>query len=236
MDQFKFLSYNLEWTPKTKYISVNQLLELIKKENPDVFILQNIDASFFEKLGREMNYLGYKRYFSENYQSRKHNDIMFSKLPVIGTKFYEYQKNTDRNGIFLLEISYNNRLINIASTQIDNLPYLQSHQLGNLNKILEKHIDSSEAIILGIDTKAFEYSQITTNEGWYDAWYEVGTDKEKYTLDSSKNHMAQHPYKDRPDRIWYKSYNKNFSCDNFGFVGMDMDISPHYGIMCTFSF
>lgn len=237
MDQLTFLSYNLEWSPKTSYKSVNQFLELVKKENPNVIALQNIDGSFFEKLGREMNYFGYKRYFPENFQSRKRSDIMFSNLPIITTKFYEYQKNTDRNGIFLLELSHGDRIITIATTQIDSLPYLQTHQLNNINKMLEKHMDSSEAVILGIDTKAFEYSQISTNEGWYDAWYEVGNDFQKYTLDSSTNHMTPYPFKDRPDRIWYNSIsNKNFSCDNFAFVGMDMDISPHYGILCKFSF
>lgn len=232
----KFISYNLLWNNSTKEYSIKQFFDLVKNENPDIIALQNVNVTFFEKLGREMGYLGYKKYFPENFQIRKSGDMIFSKYNVENSKFIEFQKNTDRKGIFLLELSINNKNIFVCTAQIDNLPYLQTYQLNNINKLLEKHINQDKPIILGIDTNILEYLSINKIEGWYDAWYEVGIDNEKYTLDSSTNYLTPKPFMDRPDRILFKIGNSsnNFSCEKIKLLGIDCDISPHYGLMGIF--
>lgn len=238
MDQLlKFISYNLQWSKTTKDTRVAQFLELVKKEEPDVIVLQNINVVFFEKLGREMGYIGYKKYFPDNFQQRSLSDIIFIKNIIAGNSstFIEFQKNTDKKGIFLLEIQIQNKKICVCTAQIDKLPYLQTYQLNNINKLLEGYI-SNNPIILGIDTNAPEYLNINKIDGWYDAWYECGVDSEKYTLDSTRNTLAPEPFFDRPDRVLFKSKDGELQCEKFKLIGMDYEISPHYGIMCMFSF
>ena len=233
----KFISYNLEWNTfdKSYEINIKKILNIVKKENPDVIVLQNISTLYYEKLGREMGYIHYKRYIPESFQQKNIGDIIFSKYSFENVVYLEFQKNTEKKGIFLLGMNLTeNSKLWICSAQLDKLFYLQTYQLSNINKMIEKYVLPADSVIMGIDTKSFEYNDTSTLEGWYDAWYECGTSCTKYTLDSLSNHLATPPFLDRPDRVWYKS--TLVECNSFRLLGENEDISSHYGIACNFTY
>jgi|694.fasta_scaffold81298_4 hypothetical protein len=230
MDTINFIAYNLDW--KSDYFDrLKIILEVVQKKQPTLIIFQNVRLSLYEKFGREFSYLGYKKYLPDNFQNRKKGDIVFSKFIFDKIKFIEFQKNTDKRGIFILSSIEKN--LSLCIVCLDSISYLQKYQLSNLNKILEREIPNENNFILAIDTSSMEYSDINTIEGWYDAWYEVGTSENKFTLDFERNSLTPKPYQDRPDRVWYKG--KTIECNTFNLIGYDLGISSHLGIECNFA-
>jgi hypothetical protein len=230
MDITKIIVYNLDWK-SDHFERFKILLDVIQKNQPSIIVFQNVRKSLFEKFGREINYLGYKKYLPENFQNREKGDIVFCKFVFDKTNFIEFQKNTDKKGIFIL--SSTEKKISVCVTCLDSISYLQTYQLSNLNKIIEGVVPNENNLILAIDTSCMEYNNINTLEGWYDAWFEVGTSKNKFTLDFETNYLTPKPYQDRPDRVWYRG--KTIDCNNFNLIGYDLGISSHYGLMCDFS-
>lgn len=228
----KIISYNLNWAVENYPKRINNLLELIKKNKPDVVIFQNIRTLLYEKIGREMKFIGYKKYLPENFQSRELGDIVFCNFPFDKFYFTEFQKNTNKKGVFIL--SSTEKKINICVTTLDSISYLQSYQIANLEKIIDKILSPESTVILAIDTSSLEYNDVSIIDGWYDAWYEMGTDQNKYTMNSETNHLTPKSYKDRPDRIWYRG--KTIECKNYDLIGENLNISSHYGIMSSFSY
>lgn len=143
---FTFLSYNLNLTEKDEDKIFN-FLELVKEMNlsqticgdVDIIALQGIPLQFFEKIGREMGYLGYKKYFSENFQSRQLGEIIFSKIPVITSKFIEFQKNINHKGLFLLYLNLSGDEVE-SKKDVSNIKNI-SQNIPNKKKVENKNID-----------------------------------------------------------------------------------------------
>lgn len=243
MSTLIFLSYNLDCQSKHYEDRLKNFLILIKtySDRINVLALQNVYISSYEKLGREMGYIGYKKVLPENFQSRNIGELFFIKTSytVSSSYFLEFQKNTERKGIFIISIDniISNEKLWFGTTQLDSLAYLQTYQLERMNKMIDNVIPKDDNIIIGLDTKSLEYNNINTIEGWYDSWYEAGSDKEKYTLDYTVNRLTPQPFKDRPDRVWYRQGSKfKIDCEESNLFGhkCDLPISSHFGVLTHF--
>lgn len=243
MYYISIIQFNLEWSEMVDASKISSFLMMIKEKNADVIILQNISKNYFEKLGREMGYLGYKKYIPDNYKECISGVILFSKVHKVDSTFLEYHKNTDHKGIFLVSFPFpfeaGEEKIYIATTVLDELSYIKTHQLSNFDKMIHKVVDTTYNIIAGVDIHSRDYEKIETAEGWRDAWYESGTEREKYTMNYMENEQTPPPFLDRPDRVWYYqgSASKNLDCVHFELIRKkDENISKHYGIFSIFCY
>jgi hypothetical protein len=243
MYYISIIQFNVEWGEDVVPHRIDSFLAGMKEKNPDVVVLQNISKNYFEKLGREMGYLGYKKCIPDNYKECIWGSILFSKASKIDSVFIEYNKNTDHKGIFLVSFPFpfeaGEEKIYIGCTVLDKLSYIKTNQLANFNKMIHKQIEPSYNIIMGVDTFSRDYEKVETVEGWKDAWYESGTESEKYTLNYIENEQTPAPFLDRPDRIWYYegSSSKKLDCVHFELIRKkDKNISSHYGIFSIFSY
>ena len=111
-------------------------------------------------------------------------------------------------------------------------------QIENLSRTL-REIPDTDTIIFGGDTQISEYQiGLKQPDGWYDAWYEAGSDSHKYTYNSDINLLVVPPYKDRLDRVWYRSGTQELECVECKLYGHDSEtaISSHYGVWVKFRF
>jgi len=243
------IQFNLDWS-ESMYSDpfykkdITTFLDIMKERNSDIVILQNISKIYFEKLGREMSYLGYKKYIPDNYKDCTQSSIIFSKTAKLEEGFFlEYQKNTDHKGIFLISFPFpfemGEEKIVIGTTVLDKLSYIKTNQLFNFDKMIHSKITKDHNIIIAIDVNSRDYEKISTMGDWKDAWYESGTDKEKYTLDFMENGRTPNSFLDRPDRVWFLegTSSKKIDCIHFELIGKrDKIISSHYGIFSIFSY
>lgn len=92
----KFISLNIE---KDRHIE--DVLEFLEKENPDVVCLQEIFIEHFEKFKKD---LGMQGVFAQQMFWRTEDEVVhkegvaiFSKFPISGSGVIPYTKNTDAN-------------------------------------------------------------------------------------------------------------------------------------------
>jgi len=237
--EFTFLTYNLDCQNYNFEERLRSFLDEIKENPPDVVVIQEGTRLSYEKLLREMGLLGYKRQLLDVMNSRATGEIIFSKFPISSGDYLSFKKSSERRGISYLKLDiWGIDNIWICTSQFDNTNALSRTQIKTLNTVLKK-IPERDNIIFGGDTRISEYQgDLSCPDGWYDSWYEAGNDKEKYTYDSETNFLVKPPYKDRPDRIWYRPSTKGnrIECIDCKLYGHDSPktISSHYGVWAKF--
>jgi endonuclease/exonuclease/phosphatase family metal-dependent hydrolase len=232
------LEYNLEKR-------LDEFLNRMKIDSPDIVVVQEGTRVCYEKLLREMGLLGYKRQICDIMNHRPVGELLFSKYPVSSGDFIPFRKTAENRGISLFRVDLGRKdvpVVWIGTTQLDSTVAIARSQIRDLNFLL-KSIPGENFFILAGDFRISEYqADLKEPEGWKDAWYEAGSDSEKYTIDHTTNLLVNPPYRDRPDRVWYRplrnSAHEQVVCESCTLYGRDSTttISPHYGVMAIFSF
>jgi hypothetical protein len=242
IQEFSFVTFNIDSRPFNREERLNAFIEKIKSEPPDVVVIQEASRVIYEKLFREFKLLGYKRQLRGEVDEREDVEIMFSKFPIIEGGYIPFRKTLEKRGIsfFRIEVFGNKNFI-IATSQFDSQVSHSRNQTVTLDNHLKNILSPSDNLIFGGDTKISEYQKdLSQNppEGYIDSWYESGKDEEKYTYDSTVNFLVPKPYKDRPDRVWYKPSSKGYrvTCTESKLYGRDFHvaISSHYGVWVKF--
>lgn len=256
--EFTFVTYNIDGRKIQRDERLRAFLEKIKSNQPDIVVVQEGTRLTYEKLLREMGLMGYKRQLLDIMNSREYGELIFSKFPISRGNYLHFRKTSENRGISYLKINLEDfRIPNekegthepyslwICTSQFDEQQALSRMQINNF-PILMRHFPKEDIVIFGGDTRILEYQKdLSEPEGWYDSWYEAGNEVSKYTYDSSINFLVKIPYKDRPDRIWYRSPlqtnyvpNKNIKieCEDCKLYGEDnsIAISSHYGVWAKF--
>lgn len=231
--KISLLSFNLYWESNENHTEhIKTFLCTVNERKPDFVIVQNISPLFFEKLGREMNYLRYKKTFPELSGKNFLGEIIFTKKEIKKNIFIEHQKNLDHRGIFMIEMEDSKYYI--GSCRFDKLNFVKNKQLSNLDKMVRGTTQDKRNIILCVDINSFDYEKFDMPENWKDTWYEYGTEKEKYTLNHEKNILCNPPNMDRPDRIWFFSTDNSIECNHFELV-KNSPLSAHFGIYAIYT-
>jgi len=238
INKFTVLTYNIDKREYNMLERIVAFVNVIKVSMPDFVLLQETTKISLEKLVREIHLLGYKRYIPDNERQRTTLEVIFTKYPVKKSFYIEFRMSPERRGLTCINVSIHDKYnIWLVTSQFDKNSTLKKSQLTEMKPLLKKNgVDITDNVIFGGDTGIFEYQKdIGCPDEWLDAWYEAGTDKEKYTIDYEKNPYVLQPHKDRPDRIWF-SDNKRILCENCEFFGEDSEIviSSHYGVLATF--
>lgn len=239
--EFSVVTYNIDRREFNCEERLNSFLKYIKKTPPDVILVQEGSRLTYEKMMREMGHMGYKRYLPEISSKRNHCEVIFSKHPIGQMKYHLFRRATDYRGLTIFKLGlwkekhYGN--VWICTANLDFSPAFKRDQIDMIHHML-KYIPTSDTIIFGGDVGIFKYQKdFKPPIGWYDGWYEAGSEKEKYTYNSDENLLASPPYKDRLDRVWFRPGNKpGVECLESKLYGNDSEtvISSHYGVWTKF--
>ena len=238
--EFTLVTYNIDGRKLHREERLKAFLEKIASSLPDIVVIQEGTRVTYEKLLREMGLLGYKRQLLEIMNTRETGEIIFSKFPISDGKYFSFRKTTDHRGISCAKLDIEGTNVWICTSQFNEQTSLYRIQANELQSTLV-HIPKYDNVIFGGDTRILEYqNDITHPKGWYDAWYESGNENSKYTYNSKSNLLVKHPYKDRPDRVWFRSSTideyPTLECIDCKLYGDDcsVTISSHYGVWTKF--
>ena len=187
---------------------------------------------------REMLHLKYKSFFPPEIKNRKTGELIFSRHPILEKEYQRFQKTSQDRGLLRIKVEIDGIPIHIFTSQLEvgaSATFLRRAQVEIFESVIKK-ID--ESIIFGGDTGILEYQRdISQPKGCWDAWYEAGSESTRYTYDSITNLLVPHPFKDRPDRVWYRmSEAGKITCQKCKLIGdnEEMEISSHYGVLARF--
>lgn len=238
-NKFSVVTYNLDGRQHNYEERLNAFIEQIKIHSPDVVVIQEGSRLTFEKLLRELGHLGYKRLLPDIMHHRQTGEMVFSKFPISQTNYINFKLATDNRGLTVIKIDvWGREGIWIVTSQLDEKIAMKRQQLTSIPTLL-RFVPKEDTVIFGGDTRIFEYQDLPAPEGWYDAWYEAGSTAYKFTLDSETNLLANPPFKDRPDRVWFRlGSGSRMICVDCKLFGHDSQtaISSHYGVIATFEF
>jgi len=261
--EFSLLTYNLDARKYDFERRFKDFINLIRSNQPDIVLVQEVNRILYERLLREFGNMKYKKVLLEEMRSKDVGEFIFSKFPVVDVEFKRFYRTNQDKGITRAKINIEGKNIEIYTSQLEvgaEFSSIRRTQISSFNtifnksskenkdksskKIKDKVLNSIDTgnIIFGGDTRILEYEKdIIQPEGWIDAWYEAGTSSNKFTFDSVRNFSTPTPYKDRPDRIWFKpSTAKDLSivCIEHKLLGthLEEEISSHYGVWAKFWF
>jgi len=212
---------------------------VVKESPPDFILLQETTRISLEKLVREMNILGYKKYIPDNNTQRSSLEVIFSKHPIKKSFCVEFRISPERRGLTCVSVDvWGKGNLWLITSQFDVNTTLKKAQIVEIPSLLKKSgIDVTDYVIFGGDTGILEYQKdFSCPENWLDSWYEAGTNAEKYTADHESNPYVPSPHKDRPDRVWFKDF-EGILCEECRFFGnkSDVVVSSHYGVLTSFT-
>lgn len=232
---FSLVTYNLDSQEFNFEERLYSFIALIKKESPDIVLIQEGRKYTYEILGREMSQLGYKYKLLDMHKKRKTGELIFSRHTINEYRFIPFNHNAEYEykGMTIVSLDIMGETIVVATTQLHHTTPLQTKQLKSIPQIFKKYTSENLPIVLGGDFQLSSYQTIDIPKGWEDAWDEEGTDLDKFTIDNENNILVSPPIKDRADRIWYTS---RLECQEFKLIGIDHkpSISTHYGIKVEF--
>jgi len=236
---FTVVTYNLDGREHNYEERLAAFISQIKTHSPDVVVVQEGTRLTFEKLLRELGHLGYKRLLPDIMHHRQMGEMVFSKFPISETRYLSFKLASDNRGLTVIKIDvWGRKGIWIVTSQFDEKISMKRQQLNSIPALL-RFIPPDDTVIFGGDTRILEYQDLSAPEGWYDAWYEAGSSEHKFTLDSETNLLANPPFKDRPDRVWFRLGSESgLYCSECKLFGYDSQtaISSHYGVIATFEF
>lgn len=227
------LTFNMDSNPYNCEERLNSLINIIKKLLPDIILLQECTRQLSEKVFREIGIgLQYKKFFSNEINNRP-SEIIFSKIPFTDSSYISFKNSNENRGLSVINING----LWICTSQFDYGIFQKRSQIADLEYLLKTNgAKYEDPIIFGGDTRIMEYQKdISCPNGWFDAWYEIGDDKNKYTFDNVTNLLVKPPNLDRPDRIWFKNANK-LECVSYDLIGNNCEVIPssHYGVFVKF--
>lgn len=215
------------------------ILDMIKEKNPDVIFLQECHRGIYEELIMFGKLNSYKTFLPDECKKRDQGEIAFSRFPMKEFSYLKFFKSKQGRGIIRLVIDIDRQdFVTVATSQLEKGDYslsIKKLELGNVDRLRD---NEQNPIIFAGDTQFFEFQKNATDaiQDWNDAWNECGANNDYYTLDSDTNFQVASPLRERPDRVYFYSLNRDIICSDFELVGKNVDIQPclHYGILTTF--
>ncbi len=234
-ETLKLITYNIDSVPYNAEERLASFISIITSTTPDVVLIQECGRVVSEKLFREMHILGYKKFVPSSL-SHMPSEIIFSKHVLTEGKALPFNSSNESKSLVVSKVNvWSSTNVWVCTTQMDFGISQKRSQIKDLDYMLKRAgVLDGDIVILGGDLRLREYqSDLVHPEGWLDAWYESGNDKEKYTVNHETNPLVSPPNKDRADRIWYKG---RIECCEYKLIGTKSPIpSSHYGILTTFN-
>lgn len=233
------VTYNIDSQEHNYEERLKAFFGYVRNNQPDVICIQEGCRLTFEKILRELGNLKYKRYLPEIMHHRRTGEAIFSKFSVSQCGYTHFKNSTDNKGLSYckLDLGFDINLWIVNSQLEEKVPW-KREVLSHINRLL-RDIPQEDHVIMCCDTGIMNFHSVDAPEGYVDVWYEAGSDKEKYTVDGSKNMLVEHSnIKDRPDRIYFRfPTNSVLTCEDCRLYGHDSDItiSRHFGVIAKFS-
>lgn len=250
--EFTIAIYNVDRTLGRLVERVKIILLQIKNESPDILIIHELDRSIYDMVFREMKSRGYNRYLPDIPDA---SDVLFSKFDISSPEYTYFLCGQENKGYIKALVTINRDDL-VIGNEIDVKKSIwivaaQLEQKTSSFGVLKRQIDCfsrnfkepgnlhNETVIYAGDTgiRSYNETEIHQPEEWLDAWYEMGTDDNRYTYDSTKNIICPPPFRDRTEQIWYKSSEtNNIECIDYKLIGNEDDppVSSHYGVIANF--
>lgn len=234
VNELTLLSYNIDSDERNYKERLSLFLKQVKELEPNIVLIQEATFITYEKLFREMNIMGYKKEFSDEIRLRKEGEVIFSKLPIEKAEYIPFRHSTEMRGLTRYLINIEGHKLWICTSQFERLPAIRRKQIVQMERLFEK-----ESVIFGGDTQIKSYERFEAPEGWFDCWYELGNEKNKFTVDWESNMSVKPPIRDRSDRFWFKvekTCEYSIECNDYKLIGKNEDIkvSQHFGVYTKF--
>lgn len=214
--------------------SIYDILEIVK--DCDVFVLQGLTKTNYSNFVRIIINSGFSHPRMKNgelcmfYKTKPLNpnqirsrysseDVSFSSF-----KFPVYKEDN---------VKYINIISSILESEGKGTSKINRRR--QITELSEMFPSEDMCIFIG-DTCIQSYDKLSkTPKGWKDAWEEVGSYDNMYTLNGETNPTLTMPnIKDRRERVWYKG--SDIFPTSFKLMTDEIDpvVSTHYGVVCTF--
>jgi len=235
---FSFVTYNLDSQDFNFEERLYSFTDLIRKDLPDIVVIQEGRKYTYEKLGRAMSQLGYKYKILDVLKEKKTGEVIFSRYDIDSYEFIPFDINAEfeKRGVTVAQLNIMGETVVVATTQLHSTTPIQTKQLNTIPRILRKYTSEGYPVVIGGDFQLSSYQRVDAPKGWEDAWYEQGTKLSTFTVDSERNILVSPPLKDRSDRVWYNNTVSKIDCTDFEFMGVIHQpvISTHFGIKANF--
>lgn len=243
---FTVITYNIDAKSPFSEERHYKFIEQIKEWNPDILTIQEGTKKIYSKLFLTMKNMGYTKVIDERIYRKDISEVIFTKFKIRKTEYIRYKKTKQGRNLTLCFISVHGKDMCICTTQLESggkrTPFIRQ-QLSEIEKRVSK---INEPVILTGDFQLVEYQKdISGPKGMIDVWYEAGLTNQKYTVDSNINLSVK--FRDRPDRIWYRSSENGceIECEECLLVGLpeshidenknsSLLASNHFGVYARF--
>lgn len=217
-EKFRIMTYNIHHGEGTDgVVDFNRIVDVIKKENPDILLLQEVDVN----LDRSGN-INVPQYLSENtrliyVEFGKNLDIgegvygnaTLSKFPVVHSNNYQFEQiGPEQRGVLLTELSVNGHKLLVLNSHFDHSPDDSERVLYSgriINKILPEY--DTDAVLFGGDFNDIPSSKMyqKLSKVFKDAWVVSGHGK-GFTIPagqpSKRIDYILFDGKIKPDSVW----------------------------------
>lgn len=227
----RVLSYNIWFDKQKRQERLLSLVEIIKKERPDVICLQEVIPLALKCLRTLLPDYSFYPGVLDSY-----GVVIGSKHPIINKETYLMNRTEMNRRMSVISIDVDGTIVNIATIHFESEFEVHNNVKRSQFRMVEKLLSKHENVILCADTnicnddddKYFD----TVFRAYRDAWKECGNSDNEFTYDYIKNKYISSKgqlYRSRLDRILYKG---SVDCTKFEHVDYD-DIQPsdHEGIM-----
>lgn len=228
----KLMSFNVQnEMKKTKDEKVKKIVELIKKENPDIIGLQELTYNLKKQLEKELkeyHFFGRSRFCLNNFLDEYNSILVKRNIEVLEVNTYSLGREPDKvRSKNILSIFprictsivciLNNKKIKVMNTHLDNFHVkTKKYQLSVIEKILKNN--TYPIVIMG------DFNMYSSTEHLKDFA------KNMNLIDVFKNEGRTRNESPKNKPIDHIFVEKQFKYTNNKII--DSDISDHYPIVC----
>ena len=202
---FRHLESPFKYEKNRKKIAI----KIIKRENPDILIL---NEAYFESKNSSGIIMDYQKIFKFNYYKHIHNkkgliqfrgDAVLSKFPIISAK----NKSKGMNDLLRLKIKINSSVINLDVLHLPPTPFSKDIERKNFLKSFVKN-QAKNHIITGDFNSLSKYDNYNKNN-LIKSWLKIEKDAKNVISDMLKGQTTKYLIsKEYVDS--YKAKNKKF--------------------------
>ncbi len=224
---------------------LRSLGKLVQAKKPEYLALQNVTKEILEKIkkspwGARYN-VNQPPYVYENRMKPK--VALLSTYPSEDSITINYHESPTaralQKGYYVVRDRMNKPfVICVATTNLESELKATDLREKQLNEGMLSMVEADEAFLMGnfhLDSDID--GQVHLRGGWMDAWLQVpgNTDSNGYTYDPRNNPLIKNdPFgPGRPTRFFFKT--RTYELDSIEIVGVDANISMHYGLLAQLS-
>lgn len=208
----KILSWNISFTPFDSIKS--RTLEIIKKINqelPDIILLQEVTQQSEILIKQELK--NYKYYNAHTPYVSYWNATLINKNSLLNVTSYSsviFDSIMGRE-MLVLFLQQNDSKIIIGNIHLESTQSMASIRQNQI-KCIQDYLATKtyDICIIGGDTNMLKNEKCLDEKLYIDAWKQLGSSKKYcYTYDSTYHHPEKKGRRQRYDRFWVSSKNKN---------------------------